>query len=234
MRLPIIRTRRASAGFSPRPSAGFSLVELSISIALLALVLASVSLLGSTTSAAVSSGALASDVEIVLGRALGRVSRELVVTGTNVLLPDPLAPIGSETIDYQKPVGVSSGAAIWGNRARIALEYESGEANDGLDNTGNRLADECVLTWTLDVGLPTEQRVVLCHSVREYLEGETPNNVDDNGNGLIDERGFCVVREGEALILRLTIERVDVKGRRVTQTLETSVKPRNSPQGGAP
>ena len=221
-----------SAGSSP--SAGFSLVELTISVALLGLVLTAVSLLGSTTSAALGSGALASDVEMVLGRALGRVSRELVVTGTNVILPDPLAPIGSETIAYQKPVGVSGGVALWGNRASIDLEYESGEANDGIDNTGNRLADEGVLVWTLDVGLPTEQRVVLCHSVREYLEGETPNGVDDNGNGLIDERGFCLVREGEALVLRLTIERVDIKGRRVTRTLETSVKPRNSPKGGAP
>lgn len=223
----ILNTRR------PGTRSGFSLVELTVAVALLAIVLTAVLILGSTTSSAVTTGTVSSDVDTVLGRTLERVSRELVVTGLGVLQPDPLPPFGSEVLDYQKPVGVSSGVALWSNRHRIGFEYENGEIDDGLDNNHNGLADEGVVFWTQDVNLPTERRVVFCHSVREYLEGEQANGLDDNGNGLTDERGFCVVRQGETLIVRVTIERRGAKGRRFTQTLTTSVKPRNS-QGAAP
>jgi hypothetical protein len=89
----------------------------------------------------------------------------------------------------------------------VRFDYEEGELDDGADNNGNGLVDEGCLFWTRDVGEPSEKTHVIARGVREYLEGEEPNLDDDNGNGLEDERGFCLERVGEALVIRLTLER---------------------------
>jgi hypothetical protein len=68
---------------------------------------------------------------------------------------------------------------------------------------------------------------VLTHWVRELLEGEEENGIDDNGNGLVDERGFCVERFGETLVVRLTLQRADAEGHLLTRTAVTSTRVRN-------
>ena len=110
---------------------------------------------------------------------------------------------------------------------RLELRYEDDEVDDGIDNDGDGVVDEGVLVLIQDWMGPTEQEVVLCHGVREFLEGETPNMLDDNGNGLIDERGFSVDLDGENLTFRLSLERVDASGNTVIRTLESSVWLRN-------
>jgi hypothetical protein len=106
---------------------------------------------------------------------------------------------------------------------RLTLEYEPNDANDGIDNDGDGLTDECRLRWIRNFGAANETDTVLCTSVREYFEGETLNNADQNGNGLQDERGFHVTRTGSALTFRLTLEAFDKEGQLVTTSVESAV-----------
>ena len=109
----------------------------------------------------------------------------------------------------------------------IAFEYETGEIDDGRDNNRNGLVDEGVVVLLRDAGGANEQRVVLCHGVRERLEGELVNGLDDNGNGLVDEKGFCLQWVDGVLALWLSIELIDGNGMHEVRTLQTSVRIRN-------
>jgi hypothetical protein len=67
---------------------------------------------------------------------------------------------------------------------------------------------------------------VLCHGVRELLEGEVADGDDDNGNGVSDEAGFNVHRVGDVLFVRLSVEE-SLENGTIVRTLETSVRLRN-------
>jgi hypothetical protein len=101
----------------------------------------------------------------------------------------PISPLSSRWIDFQTQQGYDGKAWSWSAPRRI--EY------DPLDGT---------LSWIENQGLPDEERTVWARNVPALLEGETLDGADDNGNGLIDEAGFCVAREGDLLVLRLTVE----------------------------
>ena len=110
---------------------------------------------------------------------------------------------------------------------RLLIEYQTGETDDGFDQNGNGLIDEQQLVLVTDDGLASEVRTVICTGVAELLEGEFLNGVDDNGNGLIDESGFCVTREEELLILRMTTERAEGAAALLSHTEEIAVAIRN-------
>ena len=94
--------------------------------------------------------------------------------------------------------GLASRLGPWLTQGqRFEFVYDPDEVDDGQDNNGNGLIDEGRIVWTRNVGAPDERSVVLCHQVREYLEGEVPNGLDDNGNGLVDEKGLSFERNGE-------------------------------------
>ena len=131
------------------------------------------------------------------------------------------------SVEFRTCTGVAGGAATWTNDKRIAFAYDPGEVDDGLDNDGDGLADEGQLVLTLDVGLATEQSVVLTSYVRELLEGELPNGNDDNGNGLLDEGGVSFELVGQTLMMRLTLEKRDTDNNLLTRTVETGIRLRN-------
>ena len=68
---------------------------------------------------------------------------------------------------------------------------------------------------------------VLCTDVSEFLEGEALDGDDDNGNGVTDERGFNIHREGDVLILRLSVESIGWDGQPLQRTVETGIRLRN-------
>ena len=207
--------------------AGFTLIEMAVVAAVLALALGSLALFGRRSALALRSGATQSDLDSRLQNTLVRISKELLPSGFRVITPTVTPPEGASAIEYRKSAGAVNGTLEWGERNRIAFEYETGELDDGLDNNDNGFVDEGVVLWTLDVGQPGELRTVLCHGVREHARGETPNGEDDNGNGLLDERGLSFERSGEGLRVRLTIEDRDPEGRVLTRALETEIQPRN-------
>jgi prepilin-type N-terminal cleavage/methylation domain-containing protein len=203
---------------------GFTLIEVLISAALFSLLAGSIAMIALRGNSAVLSATLQNSVDNDCRRALDRVATELTSSGATVLNPTPSAPFGTESLTFRQGIGVNAGAIVWGPQIRIAFEYETGEVNDDVDNNGNGLIDEGQLVLTRDPGLASEQRIVLCHDLREYGLGETPNGLDDNGDGVCDERGFNAELIGTVLSLRLTIERVLPGQPAYARSLQTSVK----------
>jgi prepilin-type N-terminal cleavage/methylation domain-containing protein len=157
-----------------RDRRGFTVIELTISVAILGLVLTSVALLGMSSQRAYRTGAAGADLEVDLRRALDHLVQEFMRSGEAVLLPDPAEGVGASDVTYQKAVGVAGGATSWSTPFRVRFEYEEGELDDGLDNNGNGLADEGRVVWTRDVGGINEATHVICRGVRELLEGGSP------------------------------------------------------------
>ncbi len=213
---------------SLRPgAAGYTLVELVIAAAILTVALGSLALVGTSSAGALGEGTSQAELDAHLRRTVARIGEELMPSGLAVITPAALAPEGAAELTYRKSGGPANGRNTWAEPRRFAFAYEMGELDDGLDNNRNGLVDEGVVEWTIDVGLPGEQAVILCHGVREFDWREVDNDLDDDGDGLVDERGFAFQRSGNVLRLSLALERLDAQGRSITRSLETTVQPRN-------
>ncbi len=166
-------------------------------------------------------------IDTKANRALNRVARRLTGAGHTTVSPIPDDRFGSTSMSFQEVVGWNAGTPIWSSDIEIRLEYEPSELNNGLDDDGDGLVDEGRVVQTENLGEADEISVVLVRGVCEYLEGETLNGADTNGNGLEDERGFCFALQGDEIIVRLSVMRLDPEGELATRTLETSVSLRN-------
>jgi prepilin-type N-terminal cleavage/methylation domain-containing protein len=218
------RNRRSHA-------AGYSLVELLVAVTILALMLGMLSLASSANSAAFNSGISRAHLESQIESAMQRVGAELRVAGRSTLDPQLAPGQATDSLEYLQALDLQAGQVVWSQPRRLAFEYAPGETNDGTDNDSNGLVDEGRLVLTLDLGTPDERRVVLTNWVPELLEGELPNGADDNHNGLSDEHGFSVERvadpAGDALLVRLSLQRRDANGRPVIKTIQAKVRVRN-------
>ena len=207
--------------------AGFSLVEVLISAALLGVVFASAGMVSSTSEGLYRQSSQSSSLETRARQAVDRVVDELSTMVRTLSFPDPAEPGWSETLDFQQALGVVGGALTWGPLERLSLELEDNEAADGNDNDGDGLVDECRLVLVRNVGAATEVRSVVCRDVRRYAEREVANGADDNGNGMKDELGFWMQRQGDVMRLQLTLEELDDGGRPVVRSVSTSFRIRN-------
>ena len=202
---------------------GFSLIEVMIAITMLGVIAGSIALVTRSSSKAFSTAASAAEVETQAHRAMQQI-KDLVKGSVSTLVnPTPASPFNTEQITFQRATGYVAGAPVADLPEQILLEYMPGEVDDGIDNNGNGHADEGQVVWIRTDGT----RVVLVKYVREYLEGEAFNLVDDNGNGLDNERGFCMDFDGNTVNVRLTIERRNDQGIRLTSTVESAISFRN-------
>jgi len=211
----------------PRRTSGFTLTELVLAGAILAVTLGALTLFTTRSADALGQGALQGEVDARLRRTLARVTDELLPSGAAVLTPAAVKPAGSTTLTYRRSEGAVNGTIRWGAPQRLAFAYETGEIDDGLDNNRNGLVDEGVVVWTRDVGSPDEVSVILCHDVSEFAEGEVENDADDDGDGLVDERGFSFERTSSHVHVHLTLARLDAQRRLLTRALEVTLQPRN-------
>ena len=212
-------------------AAAYSLVELLVAVTILAMLLGMLSLTGSANSAAFNSGISRAHLESQIESAMQRVGAELRVAGRSSLVPALAPGQATDSLAYVQALDLQAGQVVWSEPRRLAFEYAPQETNNGTDDDGNGLVDEGRLVLTLDLGTPDERRVVLTNWVSELLEGELPNGADDNGNGLADERGFSVERvadsAGDALFVRISLQRRDANGRPVIKTVQVKVRVRN-------
>lgn len=162
------------------------------------------------------------------GRVMDRLLRDLSAASFARLDPsDPVAPFGSERLQFDRPVSFTAGVPDWGERVELRWEREPNEIDNGLDDDGDGLIDEGLAVLVRDPGGPDEQRVVLARSVAEFLEGETANALDDNGNGLEDEPGLCFERRDDGLVVRLSVQALGPDRELMVRTVESTVTPRN-------
>jgi hypothetical protein len=210
------------------PKQGFALIEVAVTISLIALVFGSIVQAHRATVQTYSQASAVAIVQAEAQRVLDRVTAELENSGS-VLQPNPIVA-STDNIVFQAATGVNAatGAITSGTPTRLAWLVDDGEtANNGVDDNHNGIVDEGKLVLTRNYNLPNEVSIVLAHRVPKYLQGETFNNADDNGNGLVDEHGFCVFREGNLLRVRLTLARATKGGKIVNATVETGVRLRN-------
>jgi len=206
--------------------AGFSLVEVLLSMTMLGGLLGTMLMLVLSGSATARVGMARQSIEGAARRTLDRIAGELVSAGRETLDPEPDALWGSDRMTFQLIEGFD-GDVVWGQPCSFSTQLATGETDDGRDNNDNGLVDERVLVFTRDIGGPDELATIWVHGVRELAEGELDNDEDDNGNGLVDEAGLSFARTGNRLIVRLSLEELDSDGNHMVRTVETSVRLRN-------
>jgi len=193
-----------------RPNSGLTLVEMAVSGLVFALVLGSLAMALSSSRDAFERGSRAMTLEQDSSRVLRRVTDALRGADTASLPLVPPAPLSSSTLDFQTHQGYDGKTWTWSAPRRIAFDPVAG--------TVSRIED---------FGLPGEDATVWARSVPALFAGEVANGLDDNGNGLIDEAGFCVTREGDLLVLRLTIDGQGPVDGDATRTAEVRIALRN-------
>jgi hypothetical protein len=208
-----------------RRNAGHTVLEVAITAALMGLVLGGLLLMTSANQKAYRTGSVAADLESLASATMDRLVRELEVAVLDSLSPIPDGDWVAE-LEYRHAT-LGEGVVDLGPLRKLALDYDTGEVGDGLDNNNNGLVDERRLVLTEDVGGPNERSFVLTRWIAEWQDGEQPNSVDDNGNDLVDEPGFFVVRSGESLTLYLTLQKRIPEGLLMTRVATTSVRLRN-------
>jgi len=203
------------------------MIEILISISILSLILFSFGLVLSQREGAFRSAHSLGSLETRSRQSISRVVSELNGTGADMIWPDPSTDFGTASLNFRKAVGVTDGAIDWGPVTTIAFAYSDGELDDGIDNNGNGLIDEGMITMSRNVGEANETQTVICRDVAEFFPGETDNGADDNGNGVWDERGFNAHQDGDMLTIRMALVDLDAAGRIMNRTSTTSVRLRN-------
>ena len=212
-----------------RGRAGYTILELVISVTLLAIVIGAAQSVSFTGNDAYESASLVSRADGRVSRAAERIATELLLADADTLVPDPIGEFGSDFLEFKRVSEVTPTGVTWTKRRRLSFEYEAGEVDDGVDNDGDGIIDEGVIVLTRDLEDDGTggRTVVICKNVTELLEGEDFDGEDDNGNDLIDERGFNIHRVGDLLTIRITVEERSEDGESVVRTVETSVRLRN-------
>lgn len=170
-------------------SSGLTLVEMSISLVILGVVLGSLYSVLQTANGAFSENALQMNLESRGARAIARAISALRVADQASVNAIPTPPLSAVGVTFQANEGYGSTEVGWSTPQRVEFDAAAGR-----------------LMLTRDPGLPSESEIPWGSGVPALLEGELANGLDDNGNGLIDEPGFCVVREGDVLVVRLTMQ----------------------------
>lgn len=211
-----------------RGRAGFTLVELLLSAVVLVMIVGVLGIAVTTSSGAYEQDALNSQANAMVRRTIDHLADELLAADRSSVVLAPGAPFGATSISYRRGQGWG-GALVTTPTRNLRLELMPGELDDGLDNDGNGLIDECRVVFTPDADTAPARTVTRANWVRELLEGELPNGLDDNGNGVVDEGGLFLTFDPTTGLLtaELTLERLDRHGRLVTRTARTSVRVRN-------
>jgi prepilin-type N-terminal cleavage/methylation domain-containing protein len=191
-------------------SAGFTLLELMITVSLVSLVMVNVWLVLSESSKAYSARTVDYDAEVQAQRTLDRISEALIGASTESLETSVEAPNFADRLRFEINVGFENGEPVFGEPQEIRLEEPGQE-----------------VVWVESPEEVDQRRVVWSRWVREFLEGEVPNGIDDNANGVIDEKGLSFDLEGDMVTTRLTIERPGSDGSLITKTLTSRVTCRN-------
>lgn len=200
----------------PRPTtrAGFTLLEMTMTIALLAIFAVKVTSVIDVTTKTTEVDIQQTAVDAQARQVLRQIGFAVMGSHPSSLDPNMLAPLNQASLKYQVNLGISDGKVVWADPEEVALE----EARQQI-------------YWSDNPDATDERRVVWTSLVAPYLEGEIPNGMDDNGNGLIDEKGLSFSISGSAISMKLTLERVQDDGTSVMSTVETVVACRNMIDG---
>lgn len=189
---------------------GFTLVEALIVATVLGIVLYGVFGVLAASSNSYRHSTANLDMESRGSRLMERLVDALRRSGGTTLTSVPVNPLWTTTLDFQRSQGFEGVAGNWSEVEGLRVDLAVGS-----------------LRWLREPGMVSQAVIDDVQSVRPLLEGEIANGLDDNGNGLIDEPGFCVTRENNALRLHLTLEEEGPNGSLLTRSWSTRVTTRN-------
>jgi prepilin-type N-terminal cleavage/methylation domain-containing protein len=212
----------------PTARSGFSVIELAVSMSLLALVLAIAMQFGDAVSSGSSTATAAAEADASASRALAAIADRVEDSGTGWFSAALGAPFSSSDLTYDRVVGWDEVGGVPATVVeQIVLEPSPTDPDNGLDDDGDGTIDDCVVVWIRDPGGANERQVI-CRGVPELLAGEIAGNgLDDNGNGLLDERGLAFDFFGSGLRVQLSVVERDKEGRALLRTVQRSVWFRN-------
>ncbi len=191
---------------------GLTVIEMMIVLSLLTIVGIKIFMVVQTAGKAQAEGTTSIVLDDQARRVLDRIAYAIMGSTRETLFPDPESPVFSASLEYEVSLGLdASGEVVWGDPEKIELSEPQTQ-----------------VIWRENPDEAEERRVVWCNTVSPFLEGETPGNgLDDNGNGLIDEEGLCFSLDGDRVTIRLTLQKTNKDGTRVTHTVETVATCRN-------
>ncbi|TDJ68565.1 MAG: prepilin-type N-terminal cleavage/methylation domain-containing protein [Planctomycetota bacterium] len=195
---------------SKRGRAGFTLLELLITVTLAALLMASLTSAFRSTGGTVRTVTTAMNLQVQGNRAMRDILNGLRWADTGSLSVIPAPPFFTSEVQFVQNTGFQDTESSWGPPLEIRYDPVLGE-----------------IVWTRHPGLPPERQLDRVRFVAPFYDGEIANGLDDNGNGLVDEPGFCMTREGDVLTLNLTLQGEDSAGIMLTRSFTTRLHCRN-------
>ncbi len=197
-----------------RRNAGFTLLEMTMTLALLAVFAVKITSVIDTTTRTTEADIVKTSVDAQARQVLRQIGFAIMGSHPSSLDPQRPAPLNQAGLKYQVNLGISDGEIVWSDPEEIALEEQRRQ-----------------IYWSDNPDADDERRVVWTRLVAPYLEGEIPNGMDDNGNGLIDEKGLSFSVANQAISMKLTLEREREGEEPLVSTVETVVTCRNMVNG---
>jgi hypothetical protein len=189
--------------------AGWTIIEVVLASVLMGTVMVKAAFLMKSALGLASDATASMHDEDHARRVMDRIALAIMGSNRDQLVPG-VEEVHNKRLRYNFSLGLEDGEMVWSDPEEIRL------ADTGREVEWRENPDEL-----------EERKVVWTNLVRPLLEGEEINGVDDNENGLIDEDGLSFVIEGDIVTIRLTLERTEIGGQVVPQTIETVVNCRN-------
>lgn len=229
---------------TPR-NAGFTVIEVMIGIAIMALILVNIHLVSKSSTEAVRSGALRSSLNDELELTLDRITFALMAAQDEEIEGPLAAPLSSGFVRFATVLGRDAeGGVVVGSTEQISwLSHEAaamGELDPGIGGDGESGGGESSgsapghvrqggrVSWIEDSNTPGGRRVTWSNDVPVMYRGEVGGNgLDDNSNELLDESGLAFSRSGAQVEVFLTVERPNERGENVPIARSLKIAPRN-------
>lgn len=195
---------------SNRSRAGFTLLEILITITLAAILMASLSTAFRSTGGTFRTVTSAMNLQVQGNRAMRDIANGLRWADRDSLSVVPASPFFATEVEFVINNGFQDTATTWSDPLEIRFDPALGE-----------------VIWTENPNLAGERTIDRVRFVAPLQAGEIANGLDDNGNGLVDEPGFCMTLEGDVLTLNLTLQGEDGAGIMLTRSFTTRIYCRN-------
>ena len=186
------------------------MIEVCISMVILALILMNVHMVMRASTNAYKAGVVISSLESQADQTMHRIAMAVMSSSSQEITPSTEAPLFTPRIDYTINLGMEDGELIWSDPERIELQQATGQ-----------------IVWSQNPEDPEVRSVVWSNWASGFLEGEIPNGEDDNNNEITDEEGLSFTKEGDMVTILLTLERTDGEGVHYLKTLERHATCRN-------
>jgi hypothetical protein len=194
--------------------AGFTLVEVTISLGVFVLVALNIGLLTKAGKSAAESGVLMMRVDDELHLTVDRIGLALLAADASEVDGLTPAPLPSSSVRFQASLGTNGGEVVYGPVEEVAwLPTQEGMGS---------------VWWRERPENEAERRVTWSKHVPLAYKAELPENfADDNENGLIDEGGLAFTMAAKKISIHVTVERKDEDGKLMSTQKKSVITCRN-------